>query len=144
MRRVRRGLRRIIGVAPRRQAHPLDVTELTQIVDAIPADTPRGLRDRAIMLLGYASGVRPGELAALQLADIAARPHGLFITIRRSKTDQEGLGQMIGVVRGAKPTTDPVAAVGRGLAVRPRGSGPLFTRIHNDGAATLTPIGPAP
>ena len=144
VRRVRRGLRRIIGVAPRRQAHPLDVTELTQIVDAIPAETPRGLRDRAIMLLGYASAIRPGELAALQLADIAARPNGLLITIRRSKTDQEGLGQIIGVVRGANPTTDPVAAVGSWLDVRPRGSGPLFTQIHNDGTATLTPIGAAP
>ena len=141
VRRVRRGLRRIIGVAPRRQAHPLDVTELTQIVDAIAAETPRGLRDRAIMLLGYASAMRPGEFAALQLADIAARPNGLLVTIRRSKTDQEGLGQIIGVVRGANPTTDPVAAVGSWLDVRPRGSGPLFTQIHNDGAATLTPIG---
>lgn len=141
LRRVRRGLRRIIGVAPRRQAHPLDVTELTQIVDTIPANTPHGLRDRAIILLGYASAVRPGELAALQLADIVARPAGLLITIRRSKTDQEGIGQMIGVVRGAKVTTDPVAAVGRWLDLRPRGSGPLFTRIHNDGAATLKPIG---
>ena len=141
LRRVRRGLRRIIGVAPRRQAHPLGVTELAQIVNVIDVRTPHGLRDRAIILLGYAAAVRPGELAALQLADIASRPEGLLITIRRSKTDQEGHGQMIGVVRGVKVTTDPVAALGRWLDVRPRGSGPLFTRIHNDGAATLTPIG---
>jgi hypothetical protein len=49
---VRRGLRRIIGVAPRRQAHPLYVTELTQIFSTIRADRPRCLRDRAIILLG--------------------------------------------------------------------------------------------
>lgn len=141
LRRVRRGLRRIIGVAPRRQAHPLDVPELARIVNAIEADTCHGLRDRAIILLGYAAAVRPGELAALQRGDIASRPHGLLITIRRSKTDQEGHGQLIGVVRGAKLETDPIAALESWLDVRPRGSGPLFTRIHNDGTATLAPIG---
>lgn len=85
--------------------------------------------------------MRPGELAALHLTDIAARPNGLLIAIRRSKTDQEGLGQVIGVVRGAKSGTDPVEALERWIDVRPRGSGPLFTRIYNDGAATLTAIG---
>ncbi len=143
LRRVRRGLRRIIGVAPRRQAHPLDVTELTQIVTNIPAD-PHGLRDRAILLLGYASAVRPGELAALRLADITARPAGLLITIRRSKTDQDGLGQMIGVARGTKVTTDPVTALGSWLDVRPRGSGPLFTGSIPTGPLPSSRSAPAP
>jgi integrase len=141
LRRVRRGLRRLVGAAPRRQAHPLDVAELAQIVTAIDPGTPHGLRDRAIILLGYASAVRPSELAAFHLADIVARPDGLLITIRRSKTDQDGLGQMIGVVRGARPLTDPVSALRAWLNVRPRGDGPLFTRLDAHGTATFTPIG---
>ena len=51
VRRVRRGLRRIMGVAPRRQAHPLTVAELGQIVSRIDTDRAIGIRDRAVMLL---------------------------------------------------------------------------------------------
>ncbi len=54
VRRVRRGLRRIMGTAPRRQAHPLTVAELDQVVSAIDASTAIGARDRAVILLGYA------------------------------------------------------------------------------------------
>jgi integrase len=140
LRRVRRGLRRILGAAPRRQAHPLDVAELAQLVTAIDADTPHGVRDRAIILLGYASAVRPSELSALRLSDVATRPEGLLITIRRSKTDQDGFGQVIGVANGERPPTDPVSAMDEWLAIRPAGKGPLFTRLHANGTTTLVPI----
>ena len=66
-RRVRRGLRRLIGAAPRRQAHPLNVAEIERIVTSIDPETPSGLRDRAIILLGSASAVRPSELSTLRL-----------------------------------------------------------------------------
>jgi hypothetical protein len=46
VRRVRRGLRRIMGTAPRRQAHPLTVDELSQLVAAIDPLTAIGARDR--------------------------------------------------------------------------------------------------
>src|ERR687898_3554833 len=46
VRRVRRGLRRIMGVAPHRQAHPLTVTEIAQILKRIDTSTPIGPRPR--------------------------------------------------------------------------------------------------
>jgi len=102
LRRVRRGLRRIVGAAPRRQAHPLTVAEVSRIVTAMDhLDTAIGVRDRALLLLGYASALRPSELAALHTADIATRPGGLLVTVRRSKTDQDGYGQLVGVAPGA-------------------------------------------
>ena len=52
VRRVRRGLCRIMGTAPRRQAHPLTVTELEQIVSTIDPGTAIGARDRAVIVLG--------------------------------------------------------------------------------------------
>jgi len=55
------------GTAPRRQAHPLTVTELEQLVSTIDPGTAIGARDRAVILLGYASALRPGELSALDL-----------------------------------------------------------------------------
>lgn len=141
VRRVRRGLRRIIGVAPRRQAHPVDTAELTQIVTSIDPNTTIGLRDRAILLLGYASALRPGEIAALQNSDITMRPNGLLIAIRRSKTDQEGHGQVVGVAPGTSTATDPVAALDAWLSVRPQGRGPLFTRLDHGLEPGLTPVG---
>lgn len=129
VRRVRRGLRRILGTAPRRQAHPLTVAELAQIVTNIDPASRIAVRDRAVLLLGYAAALRPSEIAALHLADISVDSQGILLTIRRSKTDQEGQGQMVGVAAGLHAATDPVRALRAWLDLRPAGPGPLFTRV---------------
>lgn len=130
VRRVRRGLRRIMGVAPRRQAHPLTVTELSQIVSSIDADTAIGVRDRAIILVGYASAMRPGEVSAVNIEDIVRKPTGILINIRRSKTDRDACGQLVGVARGDNRLTDPIRALDDWLKIRPSEPGPLFTRVY--------------
>jgi len=142
VRRVRRGLRRIMGTAPRRQAHPLTVDELSQLVAAIDPLTAIGARDRAVILLGYASALRPGELSGLDLADIVTKPAGVLIAIRRSKTDQDGQGQLVGVARGEHRQTDPIRALHAWLEIRPTGPGALFTRVYRSGIATSERIGP--
>ena len=137
VRRVRRGLRRILGVAPIRQAHPLTVAELGQIIDAIDTDRVRGARDRAILLLGYASAMRPGEISALDVEDLLRKPTGVLIRIRQSKTDPDAQGQLVGIARGEHPTTDPIRALDAWLTVRPPGAGPLFTCVrHHDHPGT--------
>jgi integrase len=142
VRRVRRGLRRILGTAPHRQAHPLTVAELTQIVTSIDMASRIGVRDRAVLLLGYAAALRPSEIAALHLADVGFDSHGLLVTIRRSKTDQEGQGQMVGVAAGIHAATDPIRALRAWLDLRPAGAGPLFTRVPATRPITSEGIGP--
>lgn len=142
VRRVRRGLRWIMGVAPRRQAHPLTVVELGQVVDAIDLDNFTGVRDRAILLVGYAAAMRPGEISALDVDDIVRKPTGALIRIRRSKTDQDARGQLIGIARGEHAGTDLIRALDAWLKVRPRGTGPLFTRVHWRNHPTLDRMGP--
>ena len=44
--------------------------------------------------------IRRSELVALDIADIAETETGLLVTIRRSKTDQEGEGVTIAIARG--------------------------------------------
>ncbi len=60
-------------VAPKREqkvpAH-LSVDEMSQLLDAPDASTPLGRRDRAILELFYASGIRLSELVALDLEDV--------------------------------------------------------------------------
>lgn len=136
---VRRGLRRSMGVAPSRQARPLSVAEIRRIVTGIGRDTAPGARDAALILLGFASALRRGELAALTLADLEPKPAGLLLTIRGSKTDPDGRGQVVGVAHGRHPATDPVAALADWLNVRGTAPGPVFTSMRPGGPA-LRPI----
>jgi len=60
-------------VAPRRGQHLpayLEIDEVTSLLEAIPVDTVAGKRDRAIMELLYASGMRVAELTALDVSQV--------------------------------------------------------------------------
>jgi len=139
VRQVRRGLRRIIGRAPRRPTRPLSVADLRQIVTAIDRTTVRGVRDTALILVGFAGALRRSELAALTLADLEAKPSGLLLHLRRSKTDQEARGQVVGIARGHYALTDPIAALDAWLALRGTRPGPVFTSLR-PGTRSLQPI----
>jgi len=130
VRQVRRGLRRILGTAPRRPARPLSVSDIRQLITAIDRSTAQGVRDAALILLGFAGALRRSELAALTLADIEAKPAGLLLSLRRSKTDPDRRGQVVGVAHGQHALTDPVAALDAWLALRGAAPGPLFTSMR--------------
>jgi integrase len=68
------------------------------------------MRDRAILLVGFAGAFRRSELAGLTLDDIQFTNDGLVITLRHSKTDQEGEGYVKGIPYGSTPATCPVRA----------------------------------
>lgn len=106
--RVLAGIRRTYGT--RQQAKTALLTEdLRRMVRALPA-TLAGVRDRAVLLVGFAGAFRRSELVALNLVDIAISNAGLAVTVRRSKTDQEGAGRDLGIPR-SKSVTCPVAAL---------------------------------
>ena len=139
VRQVRRGLRRLIGAAPRRQARPLGTEDIRQILDAIDRSSAKGARDAAIILLGFASAMRRSELVALTLADVGYKPGGVLLTIRRSKTDQYAESQVVAVVHGQHAATDPIAALDAWLTFRGPDEGPLFTSMRNK-VVTLDPL----
>ena len=140
VRQVRRGLRRTYGAAPRRLARPPSVEEIRQIVGGIDRTTPIGIRDAAIILLGYASAMRRSELVALDLADVEHKPAGLLLHIRRSKTDPDGHGQQVAVAHGQHAVTDPVAALNAWRESRGETPGALFTRIWGSTISSATPL----
>jgi integrase len=86
----------------------------------IPEDL-RGLRDRALLLFGWAAALRRSELAALRVDDVHFEPEGAVLTIRRSKTDQDAAGETVAVPFGEEEAT-PGARPAR-LARRPRRRG---------------------
>jgi integrase len=131
VRQVRRGLRRTLGTAPQRQARPLGLDEIRRIVTPIDRTTAKGMRDAALILVGFASALRRSELTALTLADVETRPAGVLLHVRRSKTDPEGHGQVVGVAHGQHALTDPVAALAAWSEARGLGPGPLFVSLRN-------------
>ena len=141
VRQVRLGLRRTYGTAPRRLARPLSVAEIGQILSAIDRTTPIGSRDAAMILLGYASAMRGAELVGLTLADVETKPGGLLLTVRRSKTHQDGRGEMVAVAYGRRAATDPVAALAAWRKLRGDEAGALFTRIWTR-RVSLEPLSP--
>ena len=54
----------------------------------------RGLRDRPLILLGFAGALRRSELVALDVCDLEETAEGLLVHIRTSKTDQEALATL--------------------------------------------------
>jgi site-specific recombinase XerD len=127
------GIRRTIGAAPvRKKAATADIV----IAMAPTAATLRDLRNRAIILLGFAGAFRRSELVALNVEDLEQAPEGMLVTLRRSKTDQEGLGRRVAIPRGE--VACPVAALRAWLDAAGITEGAIFRRIVNKCAQRLT------
>jgi integrase len=94
-------------------------------------DTLAGIRDRAIVLLGFAAALRRSELVAVDVSDIEPRRKGIVLHKRRSKTDQEGKGAKIPVPRGN--ALKPVDALEAWLKASGISEGPLFRAVHRSG-----------
>src|SRR5450755_2451846 len=95
VRAVVRGTRRQFGMA-QLQKTALEIDALRTVILSIPADL-HGLRDRALLLIGWTAALRPSELVALEVGDLSFEPEGVVLKIRRSKTDREGAGATVAV-----------------------------------------------
>jgi site-specific recombinase XerD len=133
------GIARSLGSAPTKKA-ALTSQTLERVIRKIPTvisglnyansiqgpDLP-GLRDRALILIGFAGALRRSELVALDVADVARHPKGIVLTIRKSKTDQAGVGKTKAVPHGKR--MKPVEALDAWLAASKITSGPLFRGV---------------
>lgn len=136
---VLRSHRRDQAAAGRRErkAAPVTIDVLRALVDGTDPATLAGLRDRALVVLGFALGARRSELVGLDLADVREAPEGLVVLIRQSKTDQDAAGVEVALPYGAHPETCPVRtarAWREALEAAGVNSGPLFRRIDRYGA----------
>ena len=124
-----RGIRRTVGTAKVKKA-PATAEVVGKMLAHVP-DTLTGKRDRALLLLGFACALRRSELVALVVADLEPSGGGLRITIRRSKTDQEGRGQIVGVpVDGRMRVAEQVMNWLQAAGIT---SGPIFRPINRHG-----------
>jgi site-specific recombinase XerD len=124
-----RGIRRTFGTARTKKA-PAIAAKMQSMV-ALAPDSLTGLRDRALLLIGFAGAFRRSELVALDVADIEETETGLLVTIRQSKTDQEGAGDVIALARG--DVACPVNALRAWLQAAGIESGAIFRPIDKGG-----------
>jgi integrase len=125
-----RGLRRIKGTA-QRQAKPLVKEDLILVLEAM-GNRLKDIRDRALLLVGFAGGFRRSELVSLDICDVAAVRQGIVVTLRRSKTDQDGIGRKIGIPY-ARGSWCPVAALQQWVGESNITEGALFRPIDRHG-----------
>lgn len=157
------GIRRTHG-APPEQAAPLMPPELLDVLDACPvtktwrtrgrAPEPdlAGLRDRALLLVGFFAALRRSELAALTLDQVTEHDRGLILALPRSKTNPYGEQSELVVLpraghRGRCPVTAletwlDAAAVSEGPVLRPvsKGNRPLPRGLHPESVNTLVQV----
>jgi integrase len=134
------GIRRAKGVAQSKKA-PVLTADVRAMVTALPP-TLLGKRDRAVLLLGYASTLRRAALAAVTVNCLEWTDAGLVLCVERDKTDQEGCGRKIGIPTGRYVETCPVRALRAWLDAAGITEGPVFRPMNNKGqvkAAALAP-----
>jgi integrase len=100
---------------------------LREILATIPEDLP-GLRDRALLLLGFAGAFRRSELARIAVEHLEECEHGLRITVPISKGDRERKGVQVGIPYGVSALC-AVRALDRWRKAASIETGPVFRRI---------------
>lgn len=131
-----RGIKRIHG-KPQMQVSPILKDDLIVMLSHCP-DTPKGKRDRALLMLGFCAALRRSELVAVKVEDLEFTSQGIILTLPRSKTDQTGQGRKIGIPKG-RGRICPVMAVNDWF-LHAGAAGYLFRSITKGGAISEEPL----
>lgn len=125
-----RGIRRIKGVA-QREAQALQRDDLFMVL-ARMGDRPIDIRDKALLLIGFAAAFRRSELVGLDYDDVEHVRQGIVLHLRRSKTDQDGQGRKIAIPHG-RTRWCPVRHLADWLTHAGIEQGPIFRSIDRHG-----------
>ena len=123
--------------APPRQKEALMPEDLIAMLETLDRGTLRGLRDRAMLLIGFAGGLRRSEITGLDLGRdqtedgrgwIEILDKGMLITLRGKTGWRE-----VEVGRGSSDATCPVVATETWIKFGKLAKGPLFRRVTGKG-----------
>ncbi len=118
------------------QAPPAVIDVVRALVAASDPTTIVGLRDRVMIVLGFAMMGRRSELISLMISDVRETPDGLLVLVRSSKTDQDATGVEVAIPYGSHADTCPVRLVRSWLArLAEHGitDGPLLRSVNRHG-----------
>ena len=121
-----RGIRRAHGRAVR-QVAPLLKEHLVAMVRGFKG--MRGMRDRALLLIGFAGALRRGELVGLDVENLRFTESGVLLHLDRSKTDQEAQGREI-AIPWVRSKHCPGHALSEWLKLAEITTGAVFRRVN--------------
>ena len=132
-----KGIKNTHGTAQKGK-EPILIEDLRRMVDAIEVEVRGkkrliGLRDKALLLIGFAGAFRRSELVALQIEDLKLVRDGYVVKLKRSKTDQQGEGREVAIPYGSNPLTCPVRALQDWINIGNLQEGPIFMPINRHG-----------
>lgn len=125
------GIDRTKGVRPDGKK-PISVDDLKAMVNTLD-DSIKGVRDRALLLLGFAGAFRRSELSELNIEDLDFTQDGLKVLVRRSKTDQSGEGHVKGILYGSISDTCPIRSLKKWIDSAKIETGALFRGVDRHG-----------
>lgn len=126
-----KGIRRSLCTAqPGKE--PLLTADVLAMLDVLE-ERLLGIRDRALLLVGFSGGLRRSELANLDVEDVTETEDGLVIRVRRSKTDPEGKGATIALPYGSAAATCPVRSYRAWISAASISAGPAFRAVDRHG-----------
>jgi integrase len=123
--------------APPRQKEAILPEDLIAMLETLDRGSLRGLRDRAMLLIGFAGGLRRSEITGLDLGRdqtedgrgwIEILDKGMLVTLRGKTGWRE-----VEIGRGSSDATCPVAAVEIWIKFAKIAKGPLFRRVTGQG-----------
>lgn len=129
VRKLLRGLRKRMGPVDKKD--PALSEHLAAMVAAMPPGLA-GLRNTAILLVGFSGAFRRSEIAGIRFEDLTWVEQGVVVHLSHSKTDKESLGQDVRVPYGTPPTC-PVRALASwcdAMAEAGITSGPVFRDVR--------------
>lgn len=123
--------------SPPRQKEAILPEDLIAMLETLDRGTLRGLRDRAMLLIGFAGGLRRSEIVGLDLGRdqtedgrgwIEIFDKGMLVALRGKTGWRE-----VEVGRGSSDATCPVIAVETWIKFAKLAKGPLFRRVTGKG-----------
>jgi integrase len=113
------------------QAKPLLRDDLFFVLDAM-GNQLKDMRDRALLLIGFAAALRRSELVALDVADVEHVRRGVVLHLRRSKTDYDGRGHKVAIPYG-RSRWCPMALLDAWLSASSIADGAIFRPVDRHG-----------
>ena len=123
--------------APPRQKEAILPEDLIAMLETLDRGSLRGMRDRAMLLLGFAGGLRRSEITGLNLGRdqtedssgwIEIFDKGALLTLRGKTGWRE-----VEIGRGSSDATCPVVALETWIKFAKLAKGPLFRRVTGKG-----------
>lgn len=119
-----------------KQAPAFTLANFKRTVRSMDVRSPAGLRNRALLLLGFSGAFRRSELEALNVEDLSFDEEGLVVSLHQSKTNQLGQAEEKAIFYSPDPALCPIRSLQAWLRVLDRPTGPVFVSLRKNNQVT--------